>query len=387
MRYLPLIWKNSLRNRRRSLLTIASVSASLCLLGVLLALYGALFHAEATPSQALRVVVRHRVSLTQSMPASYEERIRQVPGVKQLSAWQWFGGTYKDARDQKNFFARFAVEPAPFLAVRTDFEMPEEQRQAFIRQQTGAIASRALATKFGWNIGERINMIGDIFPVNPELTLVGIFDEPLKEETLYFNRAYLREMMPSSSDRRDQIGAFIILANAPDDVSRISKTVDDMFDNSPAPTKTESEQAFALSFVSFLGNVKVFLFAICGAVTFTILLVTGNTMAMSVRERVREVGVMKTLGFEAPAILGIILGESAIISLLGGVIGLILASGMTSVIRNGPAFVQGVKTLSISPAVALLSLGIALAIGLVSSFIPAWNAARTPILESLRFNG
>jgi putative ABC transport system permease protein len=160
-----------------------------------------------------------------------------------------------------------------------------------------------------------------------------------------------------------------------------------MFDNSPYPTKTESEQAFALSFTQFLGNVKMFLLAICGAVTFTILLVSANTMAMSVRERIREVGILKTLGYTNRAILGIILGEAAVISLLGGALGLLLASGMTAFVRQAPAFVSQLKTLSITPPVALFSLGLAVLIGVASAFLPAWTASRTNILDTLRYSG
>jgi putative ABC transport system permease protein len=176
----------------------------------------------------------------------------------------------------------------------------------------------------------------------------------------------------------------VVRAERPDDVARISQTIDEMFANSPQPTKTESERAFALSFVSFLGNVKLFLLSICAAVTFTILLVSANTMAMSVRERIREVGILKTLGFPNGAILGIILGEAALIALVGGAIGIALGQGLTYLIREGPAFIQGFKTLSITPVVALFCLGLSVAIGVLSAFIPAAGAARTTILDALR---
>jgi putative ABC transport system permease protein len=161
-----------------------------------------------------------------------------------------------------------------------------------------------------------------------------------------------------------------------------------MFANSSPPTKTESEQQFALSFLWFLGNIKLYLLSICAAVTFTILLVSGNTIAMSVRERIKEVGVLKTLGFTNDTILGIIIGEAITISLIGGVIGLILASGLTILVGHaGQAFVGQLHGLSITPVTALIALGVAIFIGLVSSFVPAWNAARTNILESLRYSG
>jgi putative ABC transport system permease protein len=385
-RYFSLAFKNSLRNRRRSILTISSIAVSLCLLGVLIAIYHALFYAEATPGQALRLVTRHKVSLAQSIPVAYEEKIRKIPGVKEVSAWNWYGGTYKDNRDQRNFFARFGVEPKPFLAMRTQMDMPEDQRHAFLTERRACIVSRDLAEKVNLKLGDRITLIGDIYPVNLELTLRGIFDDPDAIQSLFFNLDYLRDALPLA--RRNQNGTIAILADSPEDVPRIAKTVDDMFATSSPPTKTESEQQFALSFLWFLGNIKLYLLSICAAVTFTILLVSGNTIAMSVRERIKEVGVLKTLGFTNDTILGIIIGEAVTISLIGGVIGLILASGLTIVVgKAGQAFVGQLHGLSVTPSTALIALGVAIFIGLVSSFVPAWNAARTNILDSLRYSG
>jgi putative ABC transport system permease protein len=381
-RYLPLIWKNSIRNRRRSILTICSLGASLCLLGLLFAVYRALFLADAPPSQALRLVTHHRVSITQALPMSYLARIRQVPGVRAAMVWQWFGGTYKDARDQRNFFARFAVDSDIFWLMRPEFEGPDEVKKGFERLRTGAVAEETLANRMGWKPGEKIMITGDIFPVNLDLTLVGTFKDPEKAEALYFSREYLRELV--GAGRGDTAGAFAVLANSPDDVPKVAKAIDDMFDISSAQTKTESEQAFALSFVSFLGNVKLVLMVVCAAVTFTILLVSANTMAMSVRERIREVGILKTLGFTNGAVLGIILGEAAVIALIGGAVGILLGQGLTFLLRQGPAYIQALKTLSITPGVGLVCLAFAMVIGVVSAFIPAAGAARTSILDALR---
>jgi putative ABC transport system permease protein len=388
-RYLPLMIKNSLRNRRRSVLTIGSIAVSLCILGVLFAMYRALFLAEATPAQALRLICRHRVSLTQSMPISYRQKIERIPGVKEVMVWQWFGGVYKDRRDPKNLFARFAAEPDRFFRVHPEYEMPDDQKLAFQHERTGCILSDELQRKLGLKVGDRVTLVGDIFPVTLELKFVGVFTDPDKSEVLYFNRDYLRDALGVGNARADLVGAFQIEANNADDVPRIAKAVDQEFENSQYPTKTESEKAFALSFASFLGNLKLFVMAICGAVTFTILLVSANTISMSVRERVREVGIMKTLGFTPGAILGIILGESALISLIGGIVGCILAAGLCWLLSHAPGsgMNQALRTLSITPAVGLLSLSVAVLIGLVSSFIPAWSASKTSIVDSLRYSG
>lgn len=387
LRYVPLMLKNTLRNRRRSVLTIFSIGASLCLLGLMFALYRGLFLAPARPGQELRLVTHHKVSMTQPMPYSYAAKIRQVPGVAGVMTWQWFGGTYKDARDRNNFFARFCAEPAEFFKVHTDIEMPEEQRRAFLQLRTGAIVSNDLAERMHWKLGERIFVIGDIFPVSLELKLVGIFHDANTSETLYFNREYLRELLGPNSSRADTVGAFQIQAESADAVPHVAKAIDTMFENSTAPTKSESEQAFTLQFISFLGNVKMYLMVICGAVTFTILLVSANTMAMSVRERTREVGILKTLGYSPGSILFMVLGEAGMISMIGGAIGVGMAAGLTGLLRSAPSFIQQMKTLTITPDVAALCVGLAIAIGVLSSLIPAWNAARMPILESLRSSG
>ncbi|MDQ2710683.1 MAG: FtsX-like permease family protein [Acidobacteriota bacterium] len=385
-KYLSLAFKNTLRNPRRSLLTISSIAVSLCLLGVLVSMYHALFFGEQSPGGALRLVVRHRVSLAQPIPFAYEAKISKVPGVKQVSVWNWFGGTYKDNRSQKNFFARLGVEPKAFLEIRTQMKMPDEQRRAFLTDRTGCVISQDLAEKLDLKIGSRVTLIGDIYPVTLDLKVVGIFDDPDASQTLFFNYEYLRDALPVA--RRNYISVVAVLADSPEDVPRIAKAVDTMFENSSPPTKTESEQQFALSFVSFLGNIKLFLLSICAAVTFTILLVSGNTMAMSVRERIKEVGVLKTLGFTNGLILGMIVGEAVCIALIGGAIGLILAAFLTSAVgKAGQGMLMQLHGLSITPFAAIVSLGVAALIGVISSFVPAWNAARTNILDSLRYSG
>ena len=386
-RYLSLAFRNSVRNRRRSILTISSIAVSLCLLGVLLAIYHAMFNGQATPGQALRLVVRHRVSLGQPIPTSYKDKIRKVPGVREVSSWDWFGGTFKDGRDQKNFFARFAVEPKAFMTIRTQMEMPEEQRHAFLTEQTACIVSKDLADSLKLKLGQRVTLTGDIYPVTLQLIVRGIFEDPDSAGTMYFNLAYLREALPVGP-RRNFDSVIALLADSPDSVPKIAKTIDDMYANAPYPTKTESEQQFALSFLSFLGNIKLYLMSVCAAVTFTILLVSGNTMAMSVRERIKEVGILKTLGFTNDAILGMILAESVTIALLGGIVGLFIASFLVvGVGKAGQSFVGQLHNLSLGASTIFLSLGVALLIGFVSSFIPAWNASHTNILDSLRSSG
>jgi len=244
MRYLSLILKNSLRNRRRSILTIGSVAISLCILGVLIAMYQALFLSEATPSQALRLITRHRVSLTQSFPIYYREKIQRVPGVKDLTVWQWFGGVYKDNRDPKNMFPRFAANPDHIFNVRPDYQLPDDQKLAFQHERTGCIVSRTLANQLNFKLGDRVTLVGDYLPVTLDLKIVGIYDEPDKVPQLYFSYEYLTETLGPNSNFRDKVGAFLIQADSAEDVPRIASAIDHEFESSPFPTKTESEKAF-----------------------------------------------------------------------------------------------------------------------------------------------
>jgi len=377
-----------MRNRRRSVLTVASIAVSLCLLTVLMAMYHALFYGgEQTPAQALRLITHSRVGLATAMPYSFLGKIRQVPGVKDAMLWQWFGGSYKDARDQKNFFARFAVEPDRLFNIYPELEMPADQKATFEHLRTASIASDTIANKFGWKVGDKITIVGDIFPVTLEFTLAGIYHSSTSVEAFFFNKDYMRESLPVTSPMRDIASSFEVQAETAADVPRVQKAIDQMFDNSPQPTKTESERAFQLSFVAFLGNLKLFLMAICGAVTFTILLVSANTISMSVRERVREVGVLKTLGFTPSAILGLLMGESAVIALIGGILGMCGAALLCSAVRHAPTGMIALRTLVISPTIALMTVLIALTIGIVSSLVPATSASRTSILDSLRYSG
>jgi putative ABC transport system permease protein len=379
-RYVPLIVKNCWRNRRRTTLTIISIGVSMCLLGVLIAVYHALYLSDATPDQAL--VTRNRVSLTLPIPLFYQQRIQQIPGVKQTMTSQWFNGVYKDARDPKNFFARFGVEPEKLFTTYGELRIPEDQKQAFLHDRTGCVIGRDLAKKFNFHVGDRITLIGDIYPGNLELIVRGIFDSPRMSEVLYFNWAYVREGLPES--RKGEVGTFIIVCDNAGVVPRVAQLVDDGFHNSPVQTRSETEQAFMLSFVSMLGNVKLFLVSIGAAVMFTILLVSGNTMAMSVRERVREVGVLKTLGFTGGNILFIILGEACVISIAGGAIGFLISTFLTAGVQKSPAGAFLPPMRQFDPAVGSVCILAALGIGLLSSLIPAWTASRTNIVEALR---
>jgi putative ABC transport system permease protein len=377
----PLIVRNVLRNRRRSLLTLASTAVSLALLALLVALYQGFFYEDAqTPSEARRLICRHRVSLTHPLPSSHFARIKAVPGVQYVSAWSWFQGKYKEPRD---FFARFAVDADVIFDLRQDWHLPPDQLAAFKRGRTACAVGEKIAKKYNMKIGDPIVIVGDIYPVTLELTVAAIFTHPANTECLIFHREYLTELLPKGGTQRDSVGTYMILADTPENVPRIAKAIDSMFDNSPYPTRTESEREFGRSFLAFLGNIKLFLLAICGAVTFTILLVSANTVAMAVRERTREVAILRTLGYTPAEILQLVLGESVLISLLGGLVGL----GIGYVLAKGIASTGAFGFTGIKWQAATVVLAMAAVVGLVAALVPALIASRKNVVESLRFTG
>jgi putative ABC transport system permease protein len=272
-----------------------------------------------------------------------------------------------------------------------EFRISESDKEAFNSQKTACVASRTLANGLGWKPDERITLVGTMLPASLELTLVGIFDDAGANPVLYFNREYLRDSLSAGDARRDLVQQFYVEADDKYAVDDIASQVDRSFADSPYPTKTEPEQAFFLSFVSFLGNLKLFLAAMCGAVSFTILLVSANMLSMSVRERTREVGILKTLGFSAGEILAMVVGEASLIALVGGVLGCAMAGGLCAAVaaamKGAPGFMSVIKGLSLTPLSAMLTLLIAILIGLTSSVVPALGAARTSILDALRYSG
>jgi putative ABC transport system permease protein len=377
------VTKSAFRNRRRSALTVLSITFSLILLTVMMTVWHRWYIDKGNAQSAQRLVTRHRVSLTQSMPVYYREKMRTVPGVVAVAPTQWFGGLYKDEKPE-NFFAQFGTDPNEIFKVMTDFKIPDDQLQAWQRDQAGCVVDSDLAKKFGWKIGDRIVIKGTIFPVNLELTIRGIFTPPQPSMTVYFNQKYVEEAVSWAKGRA---GTFGILADSPGDVPKVAAGVDAMFRNSPEPTKTESEKAFQLSFINSLGNVKAFILSICFAVIFATLLVSANTMAMSIRERTREVAVLKTLGFTRQTILRLYVSEAVTVALAGGVLGCLLAVGLVAAMAKAPGMGFFFIGMSVTFSTFLLALFVAGMVGFLSAIFPAYHAAKVDIVEGLRYIG
>jgi putative ABC transport system permease protein len=375
--------KNAFRNKRRSALTVLSIGFSLLLLTLMMTIWRTFYIDQGAPDSAKRLMTRHRVSLTFFLPGYYREKIRALPGVVYVAPMTWFGGRYKDDKPE-NFFAQFATDPEEYLKVAADKSVPADQAQAWIRDRAGAMVDAELAKRYGWKIGDRVTLQGTIFPVNPELTIRAIYTMTPANKSFYFHAKYLEEAV---SWYKGQTGFFFTRVASPSDIAPTSRTIDDMFRNSPQPTKTESEKAFQLSFIAMLGNVKAFILSICAAVVFAILLVAANTMAMSIRERTREVAMLKTLGFSRASVLSLFVGEAIALSVAGGLLGVAIAASLTRVIAHSP-YATGIL---FGFRVSLPTMGIAVVIaafvGFLSAYFPAYNASRLNIVEGLRHIG
>lgn len=380
MTLVSFVRKNSFRNKRRSILTVLSIGGSLLLLTFLITIWRSFYDSKPTEQSAQRLIVRNKVSLVFSLPSSYRQKIQAIPGVKEVVNEQWFGGQYMDDKPE-HYFAQFGTDPQELFKVYSEFKIPPDQLAAWQHDRAGAIVDVGLANKFHWKIGDRLNITGKIFPVNLELTIRGIFTPPDPTQSIYFNKDYIDEGFPrlKGSD-----GFFAVLADSPESVPKVAQAIDDQFRNSDRATKTESEHAFQLGFIGMLGNIKAFIMSICLAVVFTILLVSANTMAMSIRERTREVAVLKTLGFTRNSILGLFVGEAVSLSLIGGLIGTLLCFAIVTGMASQGGYFTGMKVTALTITASLM---IAAVVGFVSSFVPSYHAAKINIVDGLRHIG
>jgi putative ABC transport system permease protein len=377
------VGKNAFRNKRRSILTVLSIAFSLLLLTMMMTLWRSFYMDNGSAESNLRLITRHKVSLTFNLPGFYREKIRSVPGVVAVVPNSWFGGLYKDDNPE-NFFAQFGTDPEEFFKVYRDITITPKEVSDWQRDRQGVVVDDTLAKKYGWKLGDRIVLKGTIYPVDLELYIRGIFHSVPDDKSVYFNAKYLEEAV---SWFKGKAGTFGILADSPDDVSRVAAAVDDTFRNAPEPTKTESEKAFGLEFVAMLGNVKAFILSICSAVVFATLLVSANTMAMSIRERTREVAVLKTLGFTRNAVLGLFVGEAVALSLVGGLLGAVGAYGLVYMFAHSPQASGFFVIMSVSPATVLVAMLVAGMVGLLSAAVPSYHASQINIVDGLRHIG
>jgi putative ABC transport system permease protein len=383
MKFAHLIWSNLKRKKLRTCLTLLSILVAFILFGLLMAIKQAL-SGGVQLAGADRLMVRDKVSIIQFLPESYKARMERIPGVSFVTHQTWFGGVYQDP---KNFFMQTPVIPEEFLEMHPEYILPPEQKKAWLQTRTGAVVGRKTADRFHWKTGDKIPIRSSIFPRDGgnevwEFDIVGIYDGRDKgtdTTPMFFRYDYFDEARPSWA--KGQVGWYTIRIQDPAQAAEVAKRVDREFENSSSETKTEPEGAFLQGWASQICNITIIVGSILGAVFFTMLLVSGNTMSQSVRERTGELGVQKAIGFTNAQIVSLVLAESCLLTILGATLGLGLAWMLCS--RGDPT--GGLLPLFFLPTSDLFfGLGISLALGLATGFFPALSVMRLRVADALR---
>lgn len=386
MRVLKLVFKNSLRHKLRTSLTILGLAIAVMAFGVLRTVVDMWYEAvDATANN--RLITRQAVSFIFPLPFSYRDKIAKIPGVETVSFANWFQGVYID---KNNFFARMAVDPETFFDVYPEFLVNAKEFDVFKRERNSCIVGSEIAKQYGFKIGDVIPIDGDIYPGKWEFVIRGIY-QPREKSTdatqMLFHWNYLDERMKQEmANRAGYVGWYIVKIKDPSQAATISDQIDALFTNSPNATKTETERAFTQNFISGLNSLLQAMNFVSFIIIGIIMLVLGNTMIMSARERTREYAVLKTLGFSGGHLVGLILGESLLIAALGAGIGLLttypIVAGIAAVMPKGffPFFF-------VTPTTFILGGTAALLVGLAASIFPIQRALRTRIVDGLRFIG
>jgi putative ABC transport system permease protein len=380
MKFARIIWANLFRKKVRLLLTIGSFAVALFLF-VFLAVVRDAFNRGADVASADRLVVINRTSIINPIPLAYRDKILRIPGVKAVTHNNWFGGTYIE---EKNFFPQFVIDPENQRTVFPELVVPDDQWKAFVNDRQGAIAGAKLAERFHWKVGDRIPIKTTFYGgASWEFNLVGIYhgNKPQSDETQFWLQwDYFEEKVPETDKGR--IGWYVLRINNPDDSPRISQAIDAEFANSPFETKTQAESAFAANWVKQFGNIQKLIVSIGVVVFFTLLLVTGNTMAISVRERTSELAVFKAIGYSDRSVLFFVLAEALTIALIGGLLGMVLA--VVAVPGLAAALNGLLPNIVLAPKMLLFGLLVAVITGFLSGFLPGMSAMHLRIVNALR---
>ncbi|MCL4547353.1 MAG: FtsX-like permease family protein [Bacteroidetes bacterium] len=386
MKIFKLIFKNALRHKLRTTLTLLGISVAVIAFGLLRTVVTA-WYVGVDAASANRLITRQAVSFIFPLPLSYENKIEKIPGVTKVSYANWFGGVYKD---KNQFFSRMAVDPETYFDVVPEFVVPPQELDNFKKERNSCIIGADIAKLYKLKVGDQMSLEGDIYPGTWDFVVAGIYQPKFKTTDamqMLFHWDYVNERMKvEMPGRENQVGWYVVQVGDPSKSAQISSQIDALFKNSPDETKTETERAFTQSFISAYGSIITSMNVMSWAIVGIILLVLGNTMVMAARERTREYAVLKTLGFSAKHIVGLIFGESMFISCLGGGIGLLLTfpivAGFAQVIPKGFFPVFEIETITI-----VLSVGAALLIGVLASIFPIQRALGTKIVDGFRFVG
>ncbi len=388
MHVFRIIIKNGLRHWLRTLLTITGIMIAVMAFGFMRTVVTA-WNAGVSASAANRMISHHSVSIIFTLPISYREQILRVPGVSAISYGNWFGGAYKDPNDFANFFPRIAVDPETFFDLYPEFELTKEERDVFIKERNSCIVGAKIAREHGFKVGDIITVEGDIYPGTWDFVVRGIYkgrDKTVDETQMLFQWKYLNERMTQvQPGRQGQVGWYVLSVNDPKDLASVSRAVDDMYVNSRASTKTETEREWQQSFVSMSSAIITSITVVSYVIIGIILLILSNTIIMATRERIREYAVLKTLGFSAGHIIGLIAGESLLISILGGVCGLALTFPVVGLFAA--AFPTWFPIVVVEPLTIGMAFASAIVAGVVAALFPTLKIVRMPIVEGLRTIG
>jgi putative ABC transport system permease protein len=380
MKFIGLVFKNARRSKRRTALTVLSVAIAVFLFSALRAVLDG-FNAGAEGSSSTRLITLRSTSLMFQMPTSHADVIRNTPGVRDVTWANWFGGIYKDPR---NFFAQFAIEPQSYLRLYPEILLTPEEKKAFLDDRTGCIIGDGLAKTYGFKVGDKITLkvgIPTYGRQDFDFNVVAIYRSggtAVDNQSMFFHWKYADER----SLAKGQAGWYIMQIANPDQAAQVALAIDQKFANSPYETKTDTEREFQSSFVKMFGNLNLLLGSISLAVVITTLFVSANTMAMSVRERTTEIAVMRTLGFPSSTVFLLIAGEAVLMSVVGGVIGALLARAVVN-----PDFLSAgsfIPEVHVSNANVAIALALSAFIGVFAGLIPATMASRLRIVDALR---
>ena len=382
-KYLPLLWANLGRKKLRTGLTLASIIVAFLLFGLMQTLRVALTGSPELAG-ADRLMTMHKMAIIQPLPESYLNRIRAVQGVKVATSFDWFGGVFRDDRNQ---ISAFAVEVDTFFSVYPEYTLPPQQKEAWLKDRAGTIVGKMVAERNGWKVGDTIPMRSNIWVQKDggnvwPMKVIGIYDAGNGDnQSVYFHREYLDESRGGGVPR-GTIGWVVLRVDDPASADSIARTIDTQFSNSSTETKTATEKAFIQGFANQMGNIGALLTGIAGAVFFTMLLVTANTMGQSIRERLNEIGVMKTLGYSNSSVTALVLGEAVLVTALGGAIGLVLAWLFSTAI--GSAVAQFFPVLGMPPSTFALGAALIVVLGVAAAALPCTQAAQLKIVDALR---
>ena len=372
------ILKNAFRNKRRAALCVLSVASSIFLLVALLVVLNEFTNPPEDAGTELRIAVRNKVSLATPLPVRQRALIEKIPGVEAVTALSYFGGNYRG--EDTTFWAQFAIEPEQLLAVFGEANLPREQLDAWIANRTSCIVGVDTAIRYGIKIGDRLPIVGTYYPVDLDLVVVGIYEGTTDDRNVFFHHKYLDELLGDPGS----VGMWWVKARSADDVPRVIDAINAAFANTSAEVLAETERAFQLGFVSMWANIKVLISSISSVVVFALLLVTASTMSMAIRERLRELSVLKALGFRRHELFAFILAESFGLAAAGFLLGAGSAWAIFSGI-DAPTLTGGLfPTLDVTPRILGAGAVVAALLGVVASLAPSFSVARLSVAEGLK---